>query len=122
MLTPKQIEETEGALPSHTPEPWAIFDAADRFPGIEAPDAGFSIVLWGNEDEDAGVRGESEEHALANAARIVSCVNACAGLNPEAVPEMVKALEEIAKNPSLTSGGRMRIAAAALAKAKGGQP
>jgi len=34
----------------------------------------------------------SEEEAEANAARIVACVNGCAGINPEAVPELAEAL------------------------------
>lgn len=29
----------------------------------------------------------------ANAARIVACVNACEGINPEAVPDILRALE-----------------------------
>ena len=32
------------------------------------------------------------DHMHANAQRIVSCVNACAGINPEAVPGLVAAL------------------------------
>lgn len=38
----------------------------------------------------------------ANAARIVACVNACEGLNPEAVPEVLEALREmLAVNTSM---------------------
>ena len=33
----------------------------------------------------------------ANAERIVACVNACEGINPEAVPVLLEALQEIAK-------------------------
>ena len=32
-----------------------------------------------------------------NAARIVACVNACEGINPDAVPEMLEALKGISK-------------------------
>jgi hypothetical protein len=32
----------------------------------------------------------------ANKLRLVACVNACAGINPEAVPAMVEALRELA--------------------------
>jgi hypothetical protein len=77
----------------HTPEPWNLFNRGqETFPGIES-EGGFSVVIWGDEDDDAGVRGDTHDKALANAKRIVSCVNKCAGINPEAVPEMVKALE-----------------------------
>lgn len=33
----------------------------------------------------------------ANANRIVACVNACEGINPEAAPELLEALEEMLK-------------------------
>jgi len=39
----------------------------------------------------------TNEYAEANAARIVACVNACAGINPEAVPEMLAMLVEARK-------------------------
>jgi hypothetical protein len=35
----------------------------------------------------------SKEEVKANAVRIVNCVNACEGINPEAVPDMLGALE-----------------------------
>jgi len=36
---------------------------------------------------------DNTEEATALATRLVSCYNACAGLNPEAVPELVAACE-----------------------------
>lgn len=35
---------------------------------------------------------DNTEEATALATRLVSCYNACAGLNPEAVPELIEAL------------------------------
>ena len=32
---------------------------------------------------------------VANAARIVACVNACKGINPEAVPDLLAAMETL---------------------------
>jgi hypothetical protein len=40
------------------------------------------------------------ETANANAARIVACVNACEGLNPEAVRELLEALHTISNKAS----------------------
>ena len=37
---------------------------------------------------------ESEQTNSANAQRIAACLNACAGINPEAVPDVVAALRE----------------------------
>ena len=62
----------------------------------------------------------------ANAARIVSCVNNCAGINPAAVPGLVAALDRVAllneHAGEIGSGMLMTIvteARAALAAAKG---
>ncbi len=48
-----------------------------------------------------------------NAVRIVACVNACAGLNPEAIPKLVEACEEWA-----TYTGDIRVAVARADKLK----
>jgi len=58
---------------NHTPEPWK-----------NDPELGVLSLFW-----------KSVEETDANAARIVACVNACAGINPEAVPELVNALTEL---------------------------
>jgi hypothetical protein len=39
------------------------------------------------------------DHADANANCIVACVNACAGLNPEAVPDLLLALRAMVAAP-----------------------
>lgn len=78
----------------HTPGPWKVFYQDDEYPGIEVADRDYSIVVYGDKgDFNAGVQGDTHEEALANAQRIVACVNACEGINPEAVPDMLKALE-----------------------------
>ena len=81
-------------MTKHTPEPWTTNGArkASNFGQYEAfitgPEvARVATVQGGNVD--------TRESTEANAARIVACVNACAGLNPEAVPGLVKALKRI---------------------------
>ena len=82
----------------HTDTPWAIYtDSRGRIvgtaPGIEAAD--MSIVCFGDVvDGFSGVRGDGDPGiALANARRIVECVNACEGIaDPSVVPELVEAL------------------------------
>ncbi len=68
---------------------------------------------------------------MANAERIVACVNACEGINPEAVPELLDALQDIiadhdervALYPESETQPRrlevMGIASAAIARATG---
>lgn len=74
----------------HTSEPWEINPRLSGFPQIATPDGvviaktdcSISAVYWVNDSK----------RAQANARRIVACVNACKGINPEAVPEMLEAI------------------------------
>ena len=73
--------------PRHTPEPWHLV-------GQDIRDADEENIVTGS-------YGDDPEQAEANANRIVACVNGCAGINPDAVTElleaaknMVRALEE----------------------------
>ncbi len=78
----------------HTPEPWEY--GFDEYGGYDCCSAGY-IILSAEQHIctiDVGdYEGKSNhipnEAAEANAERIVSCVNACAGINPEAVPELL---------------------------------
>lgn len=67
----------------HTPGPWEAFEKAE---------GGYSIESYVESGAWATVA-----HALDpnNAARIVACVNACEGISPEAVPNLLEALEAI---------------------------
>ena len=65
---------------SHTPEPWRTLKCSN--------------------DEGYLIRGESEYLVAevdnkANAARIVSCINGCAGLNPTAYRDVISALARL---------------------------
>lgn len=77
----------------HSPEPWYAWTGVVHV----------HIFDKDNIDDDSPNRPiakleindyDTVEHAEADAARIVACVNACAGLNPEVVPELVGMLEE----------------------------
>lgn len=58
----------------HTPEPWHAFERDGHW-ALTAPRCG-----------EVGIVNDADQ-----AARIVACVNACAGINPEAVPELLAA-------------------------------
>ena len=53
----------------------------------------------------------------ANAKRIVACVNACAGINPEAVPEVLEALRVTAVALAICGEGTVRPGSAEAARA-----
>jgi hypothetical protein len=107
--------------PKHTPEPWSYDESQEDY-------VLYSDSAWiGKTSLGYGVTPEGETEA--NAARIVACVNACEGINPEAIPLMLEALKSVVsafykipqadKFPSdLTAA--ITDASAAIAKTKGG--
>lgn len=72
----------------HTPGPWKVIDDEQLGMAVISPETGYTISTHNNGAE------HSEEEA-ANAARIAACVNACEGINPEAVPEMLSMLKQV---------------------------
>lgn len=66
--------------PAHSPEPWKPLG---RYTIEDARDRGVSQVIFDTEKD------------VANRDRIVSCVNALSGLNPEAVVDLVDAVGEL---------------------------
>ena len=88
-------------MSEHTPEPWHACSAHDgKCPcnGVLAID-GTSIASFFATD-DRSVYGVTEqcagfEEGHANRHRAVSCVNACAGINPEAVPDLLAVCKAI---------------------------
>ena len=139
----------------HTPEPWGLHDAYHP-DGENTPNAGFvqpengepgwsywdcrissgrkliAMVSGHNHDNGGFPRADNPEEVAANARRIIACVNACAGINPEAVPDLIQSLEEtleemeslMAKRAIPYQGGIniAERARAALAKAKQTEP
>ena len=65
----------------HTPEPWENKTPGKYKAGNIYAEGEYICTTSGN--------------AQANAERIVACVNACEGINPEAVPDLLEALKGI---------------------------
>lgn len=59
-------------MSEHTPGPWEVFLDDDFYPGIEAKDRRYSIIVFGDEGGDCGVQGKTHEEALANARLIAA--------------------------------------------------
>jgi hypothetical protein len=65
--------------------------------------------------------GERLPNVSANTRRIVECVNACEGINPQAVPDLLVALERLCRtHRAQLYPKEFAEARAALAKATGG--
>ena len=86
----KWKSQQEAITMKHTKEPWKVADPTDD----EAP--------WNIRSADkhewyiariSPMAGGGPDTSDANAERIVSCVNACAGINPEAVPALRNAVD-----------------------------
>lgn len=78
---------------SHTPEPWEIKTIGNA-PAICIVSNGSTMSLGGIvADCDPTTGKVPVEECEANAARIVACVNGCAGLNPAALHGLVKAIK-----------------------------
>ena len=81
-------------------------------------------------EETWGLKGmDPDEYTEGNAKRLAGCWNACKGINPEAVPDLLEALEEaeamfsglgigIANEHNQKTLGKIRTA---ISKAKGQQ-
>lgn len=85
---------------------------SDEIP-ITNESGGIVAVVW-QTDED--FNGENDDAGMKGAAsRIVACVNACEGINPEAVPLMLAALNEIVANDPFNQSSAGIIARKAIA-------
>lgn len=95
-------------MSAHTPGPWTILNAAH--PGIEAEEVATSVVVWGDDEDEAGVHGDTPEEAFANALLIA------------AAPDLLEALEafvEADDKQQAHSPETADRARAAIAKATG---
>jgi len=70
-------------MSKHTKEPWKVEQSGKDM----ITDEYGTIITTGFESPF------NDEICEANALRIVSCVNACSGLNPAAIPALVEAAE-----------------------------
>jgi len=75
----------------HTKEPWSWRPHEDTGRPLIVNSDEYAIALV--EGDDFLPINPAEEQA--NARRIIECVNACAGLNPETIKDLVKAAEVI---------------------------
>lgn len=74
---------------THTPGPWYAWpDGKGVSVGVNQSARDICRLTYSGRPFDP-----PEEQRVPNAERIVACVNACAGINPEAVPELLAALE-----------------------------
>ena len=78
-------------------------------------------IMAGGEYGEIVAEVPRSAHCTEYAARIVSCVNACEGINPDAVPEMLEALKYVAKRMSAGDplGDSLKVIDYALSKAGG---
>jgi hypothetical protein len=79
--------------------------SGSRFVAECFPDAGYSVL-----------RIESKDECVANAKHLVACWNNCEGLNPERVPELLKALKSAAIELDLYDDRAAADCRAAIAK------
>ena len=99
-------------MAEHTKEPWEVRELLPdgvicKRKGtyeIHTPDYDVCATIV----DGAPIRNEADAH------RIVVCVNACAGINPDAIPGVVKYLRIIA-NAGINRVQKQRVARAALA-------
>ena len=103
----------------HRPEPW-MFDGFQRIRAVNGKQDGTEDIAhiyssWSASRYDAG--------DYANANRIVACVNGCEGINPEAVKDLLAALEGMLHIWRDVGGDQgnyyVEQSEAAIAKAKG---
>lgn len=120
-------------MAEHTKGPWEVYPApitsrADAIMELieqaQATDSIASHIYLLNADGKCPAITGFGPKSEANAARIVACVNALEGLNPDAVRDVVRALEQIKTMRMVTDGGSISecraIAARALASLEGG--
>lgn len=105
----------------HTPGEWRVFDAEQ--PGIETGD--FSIVVYGSQGEECGVRGNTPDEAQANAYLFAASSDLLAALKAMVGRSQYRSLEIQGETlpPAWTtiampSEEALNLARAAIAKAE----
>lgn len=83
----------------HTPEPWWDESGVAHAKGPS----------WTEENHSCVHPIANQNGTLNDCERAVACVNACAGINPEAVPDMLAALEDfnILECPTCSGWGHL---------------
>lgn len=106
-------------MSGHSKEPWSV----GPFAGHASSGDRLVAACNGHFNNTRGEEVDNENHA--NAARIVSCVNALAGLNPDAVAGLVEAARDVmdwaGTSDVLRNHGMIRRLAAALSALEAGR-
>lgn len=108
---------------THTKEPWHYGDEDEGFDGVEHVqihagrycDPSFREIARVEAAFDGDKHLPLCEETRSNARRIVSCVNALAGMNPDALADVVEALEAVVNFET----GALDDAKLALARLRG---
>jgi hypothetical protein len=121
----EQTKEVGMGTPvKHTPEPWAAFLTDSRIWCLMDSDGQPIAYASGGMNPLRGLGQDGE-----NMRKAATCVNACKGINPEAVPEMLESLKEMLRHYERVREAEgypegdslsMKNARAAIAKAEGG--
>lgn len=82
------------STPKHTPGPWALDDPNEMTSAV-AETARHGIYGLFLSEEQCETNDRAFELDKANAQRIVDCVNACEGINPAAVPELIASIQNL---------------------------
>ena len=113
-------------MPNHSPEPWQVqrvppgheeevIETVGQLVMFEGETAQFSyhaVVIDNSDDFEYGPLLEAcdKSQRTPNLHRIVACVNACAGLNPVAVPTLLAVCEAFVSDyfvPHSSKGGEV---------------
>jgi hypothetical protein len=84
----------------HSKTPWLVVGEDYRYPGIDSQVN--SVVIFGDRNEETGVRGKDRNNSIANARRIVACVNALDGVSTEhleqyGLPDFAQKISDLAQ-------------------------
>jgi hypothetical protein len=115
-------------MSNHTPEPWGTTKGNGIHLTLANGEGHWFPIVYSKNGMDVAYIVPMEDTKHADADRIVACVNACAGINPEAVPDMLHLARLVAnlnENHLEIGAGRMleMVTAArnALTKAEANQ-
>jgi len=96
MTTRTELPGEPNAPPEHTPEPWKLLPARNIDSPVGGSNPMLAVGMVGAGSVTAYVSdGWPLDEQVANGERIVACVNACQGINPEAVKDMLEYLQRL---------------------------
>jgi hypothetical protein len=101
-------------MSKHTPGPWDVVEWGSRW-GVEATIEGYSVVVFGTDDDDAGVNGRDDDEMRANTRLIAAAPELLAALRD--LQNIASGVPAIERNPRFAEA--RRAALAAIAKAEG---